>query len=245
MTDRTDGLQPRRRILLSAAAVLAAAPAVSGCSSGHHKGKAAAAGAATPAAGPALAGAAGGEPKVLMLIRHAEKPTGSGAPYGLTPDGEQDAKSLTVQGWTRAGALVGLFAPRTAAGAPAAAPPGLTRPTAVYAADPTGASKRPYQTVTPVAAALGGTPDTRFAKGQEAELAAALQTLSGAVLVAWEHESIPAIVAKLGPVTPAPPTGWPDARFDVVWVFTRSGDGWAFSQVPQELLSGDLPTPIA
>jgi hypothetical protein len=32
--------------------------------------------------------------------------------------------------------------------------------------------------------------------------------------------------------------------FDVVFVFTRSGNGWTFTQVPQDLLAGDSTTPI-
>jgi hypothetical protein len=34
-----------------------------------------------------------------MIIRHAEKPTGTGAPYGVTDAGEQDPESLIVDGW--------------------------------------------------------------------------------------------------------------------------------------------------
>ncbi|MFI9273345.1 hypothetical protein ACIGXM_21880 [Kitasatospora sp. NPDC052896] len=234
--------RPRRRAMLAMVAAAAAVPALSSCSD-HAKAKTAAA-TEQPVGALAAASSSAG-PQVLMMIRHAEKPTGSGSPYGVTSDGDKDDKSLTVQGWTRAGALAGLFAPRTATGAPATPRPGLTRPTSVYAADPSGASKRPWETVTPVAAVLGGTPDTQFAKGQEAQLASALLAASGDVLVAWEHESIPAIVAHLGSVTPTPPATWPDARFDVVWVFTRQGDGWNFSQVPQMLLAGDLPTPIS
>jgi hypothetical protein len=37
---------------------------------------------------------------------------------------------------------------------------------------------------------------------------------------------------------------WPGDRFDVVWTFTRNGNGWRFAQVPQMLLPGDLPYPI-
>jgi hypothetical protein len=64
--------------------------------------------------------------------------------------------------------------------------------------------------------------------------------------VSWEHEHIPAIIARLGQVTPRPPGSWPGDRFDIVYVFTRtaSGSGWDFSQVPQMLLAGDSPDPI-
>ncbi|WP_228554415.1 hypothetical protein [Catenulispora pinisilvae] len=189
---------------------------------------------------------------VLMIIRHAEKPTGSGAPYGLTSDGTQDSHSLTIQGWTRAGALAALFDPRDAAGSPVAPRAGLARPGTVAASVPgTGGSnsKRPEETVTPTAAALGVTLSTQFSVGQEAELAGWLTGPtgpSGPTLVAWEHQHIPDIIAHLGPVTPTPPKSWPGERFDIVYVFTRvSGGGWTFTQVPQMLLAGDLPTPIS
>jgi hypothetical protein len=211
--------------------------AVTGCASGQPE---------SAAAGN------GEEPGVLMVIRHAEKPAGSGAPYGITADGAQDSHSLIVRGWTRAGALAGLFDPRDSSGQPVTPRPGLRRPAMVLAARPgTGASnsKRPEETVTPLAAALGSDLNLSFALGQEAGLAAWLTGKSGPagpVLVSWEHEHIPAIIAHLGQVTPRPPGSWPGDRFDIVYVFTRtaSGSGWDFSQVPQMLLAGDSPDPI-
>ncbi len=171
----------------------------------------------------------------IMLIRHAEKPPGKGPPHGITADGIESAGSLTVAGWTRAGALVRLFAP--AAGDP---PAGLYRPGALWAADPRGdAGQRPLQTVAPLAALLGLTVDIRFDKFQVDVLAAALAETSGIALVSWQHEEIPAIVAAFGSVSPAPPRNWPDARYDLVWALTRTDAGWSFSQIPQLLLAGD------
>ena len=41
--------------------------------------------------------------RMIMLIRHAEKPLHpSGSPHGVNPDGEEDPHSLTVTGWIRA-----------------------------------------------------------------------------------------------------------------------------------------------
>ena len=87
--------------------------------------------------------------------------------------------------------------------------------------------------------------DTRFAKGQAADLAAALIGLGGPILVAWRRQEIGAIIGGLGTVDPTPPASWPSDRFDVVYVLTHNGSGWAFSQVPQMLLAGDSPMPIA
>lgn len=177
-----------------------------------------------------------------MLTRHAEKPLASGAPRGVLPSGEQDDESLTTTGWARAGALVGLFDPVTVDG-PAALRAGLSRPAALLAADPSHGSRRPFQTLTPLAARLGVAVGTPFAKGQEDALAASLRSVGAPTLVAWEHQTIPAIVAGLGRVTPAPPSSWPGDRFDLVWCFTRTDDdgGWRFHQVPQLLLASDRP----
>ena len=170
-----------------------------------------------------------------MLIRHAEKPAGEPGAIGVTEAGTASAGSLTVAGWTRAGALVALFAPSH--GTP---PPGLSRPTAIWAASPRGdLGQRPQETVTPLAARLGMAVDTHFGKGQETDLATALISGHGVALVAWQHEEIPVIVAHLGSITPLPPAQWSADRFDMVWVFARTSTGWAFSQVPQLLLAGD------
>jgi hypothetical protein len=178
---------------------------------------------------------------VVMIIRHAEKPGHSITPRGITPDGDFDRHSLTVTGWIRAGALIGLFAPSR--GEP---PAGLHRPDTVYGtAYEDGHSKRSVQTVTPLAARLGLDVVRRYAAGDEAHLARELVARPGATVVAWNHEAIHKIVEHLGEVTPAPPVEWPRDRYDVVWTFTRNGNGWLFAQVPQMLLPGDLPYPIA
>ena len=173
-----------------------------------------------------------------MIVRHAEKPVDGAA--GVRADGSANDGSLTVQGWQRAGALVGLFAPHQ--GAPRA---GLATPARIYAAAPkTRAAQRPLETVTPLAARLGLSPDVRFAKGDEHLLAADLAATTGPVLVSWQHEDVHHILARLGTITPAYPRQWPDPRFDLVWVLTpQSGGGWAFTQVPQLLLAGDGADP--
>ena len=81
----------------------------------------------------------------IMIIRHGEKPEGAQPPYGVTADGTQDAESLLVAGWTRAGALAVLFAPSRGP----SQRPGLERPQYLFAAgDETGTkSKRPIETL--------------------------------------------------------------------------------------------------
>jgi hypothetical protein len=132
-------------------------------------------------------------PDKIMIIRHGEKPEKGGkrSPHGVTWDGEADAKSLTIQGWTRAGALVSFFA------GPGGPPPELGVPHVIYASSPSGPSKRPLQTVVPLAAKLGLTPKTSFTKGDEKALAADVLKASGTVLISWQYEQIPNIVQHL------------------------------------------------
>jgi hypothetical protein len=180
--------------------------------------------------------------RMIMVIRHAEKPLHPvGSPYGVTPHGEEDPHSLTVTGWTRAGALAQLFAP-----AHSEPPLGLRRPDSIYAsAHAGGHSKRSIQTVAPLAARLGLEIVKSYAAGDEAHLAKEVGTRAGATLIAWHHEAIHSICHHLGTVDPSPPDHWPADRFDVVWTFTLEGHRWRFTQVPQLLLPGDLPHPIA
>ena len=180
--------------------------------------------------------------RIIMLIRHAEKPLHpSDSPRGVDPDGREDPHSLTVTGWIRAGALVELFAPSR--GEP---PAELRRPDTIYAsAHAGGHSKRSMQTVGPLAARLGLQVVKRYAAGDEAHLVKEISTRPGATLIAWHHEALHRIGHHLGEVHPNPPSCWPADRFDLIWTFTPDGHGWHFAQVPQLLLPGDLPYPIA
>ena len=199
-------------------------------------GGAAATALALPGSGIAEAAGAG---DLIMIIRHAEKPADDDS--GVKLDGSASKHSLIVRGWQRAGALASLFDPSGGA-----VRSGLATPTAIYASEGGDSdSDRPLETITPTADELGLTPDTDYSVGQEADLAAAITARSGATLVSWQHEDIPAIVAALGAVSPPPPASWPDDRFDMVWVFTRTSGGWTFTQVPQLLLAGDSATPIS
>jgi broad specificity phosphatase PhoE len=178
----------------------------------------------------------------IMVIRHAEKPNGAA---GVMPDGTVDPEALTPTGWQRAGALVGFFLP------PGGhfADPHLATPQAVYASGVARHSEslRPQQTVAPIAAKLRLSVNTNHAKGDEAALVEAATMIGGTVLIAWEHEAIPAIAALLLGASQGIPQHWPDDRFDLVWVFDRpNGRGvWTFTQVPQRLLAGDRNDPIA
>jgi len=171
----------------------------------------------------------------IMLIRHAEKPNGDA---GLMPDGTQNPEALTALGWTRANALVGLFAPANNA----APRPPLARPASLFASG--SESLRPKQTITPLAAALN-LPITTLLKGREAQLVAAVKAAEGPTLVSWQHEAIPEIAALVRGRADGIPPVWPGHRFDLVWVFNLNPDGtWSFAQAPQLLLPGDSAKPI-
>ena len=174
----------------------------------------------------------------IMLIRHAEKPNGDGGP-GLMPSGVENPKALTLTGWKRANALVGLFNP-----ADGALPrPPLAKPKSLFASG--SESLRPKQTLAPLAAALNLSIRT-FLKGQEPELAAAVKAAEDPVLISWQHEAIPEIAALIRGGADHVPARWPGHVYDLVWVFDLQPSGaWNFTQVPELLMPGDTETLIS
>jgi hypothetical protein len=176
---------------------------------------------------------------LVMIIRHGEKPDGSAS--GVDANGNADDSSLTRTGWNRAQRLVDLFDP--AQGSPRT---GVARPTAIFAAgaNGNGEGKRTRETVTPLADELGIPIDTTFGKGEEGALVKRVISWPGPTLISWQHGEIPTIAQAFPSVTPAPPTVWPDDRFDVIWTFTKTADGWHFAQQPELALPQDRPTVI-
>jgi hypothetical protein len=70
------------------------------------------------------------------------------------------------------------------------------------------------------------------------------------VLICWEHKHIPVIASSLPVVSgTAIPRKWPGDRYDVLWSFTLVPEPgpvrYTFSQMPQQLLSGDAATVIS
>jgi broad specificity phosphatase PhoE len=173
----------------------------------------------------------------IMLIRHAEKPSDDGAP-GLMPSGVENPRSLTLTGWKRANALVGLFSPPDGA----LPKPPLAKPRSLFASG--SESLRPKQTVAPLAAALN-LPIRTFQKGQEPELVAAVKAADDPVLMSWQHEAIPEIAALIRGDADGVPSRWPGHVYDLVWVFDLQSSGaWSFAQVPELLMPGDTQAPI-
>ena len=199
----------------------------------------------------------------IMIIRHAEKPPEPPAappPFGVSPDGTQDDRSLSVRGWQRAGALVNLFVPLRPVPSP------IKTPHFIYAVKVDGDDERPrdaagvrigtkgkraQQTIAPIAEKLGPSATLNFAfdKGDEAAMIASAMACPGPVLICWVHENIPRIASQIPVNSSTPvPESWPadaqgNGRFDVVWLFEfdPAANTYRFSHIPQNLLAGDLP----
>ncbi len=177
----------------------------------------------------------------IMLIRHAEKPEGKDA--GVSTDGKQNDEELIVRGWQRSGGLVRLFAPLNGT----FVDPHLAQPKTIFASGvgKHSESLRPQHTVLELATVLGLTLQTKYLKGDEADLAKAAVAANGPVLIAWEHEAIPDVLNAIVGNKTTCPQKWPGSRFDMVWVLDAKSSGdWSFEQVPQLLLSGDSDKPI-
>lgn len=196
-----------------------------------------------------------GFPAQIYLIRHAEKPgdpsdadDATGPPFGVDANGNQNSHSLIPRGWQRSGALAVLFHP--ALGPPQA---GLCPPSALLCPDYGDKTQehRTYQTIQGLSGRLGVAITSHYAEGDEAKLAEHViaHHAGSVVLICWEHKHIPAIATALPTVsgTVIPPS-WPGDRFDVIWSFTAvpgtSPPGYAFTQIPQQLLAGDADSVI-
>lgn len=175
--------------------------------------------------------------KKIMIIRHAEKPADSGAPFGVDINGNQNPESLIPLGWQRAGALVPFFAPSDSK--PQST--GIVTPQYLFAA---GVGKhsnslRPQETITPLSEKLGIKIHDKYLKEDQADMIKDAMGRDGIVLIAWQHQDIPGIANLILDNNTTAPQTWPGDRFDVVWIFDWQNDAYTFSQVPQRLLAGD------
>jgi hypothetical protein len=187
-------------------------------------------------------------PEVIYIIRHAEKPF---KPHlsGVDYEGGPNEHSLLPRGWQRSGALAALFHPDSG---PLRAD--LRTPTVLVAPSwghpHKTAAHRSYQTIQGLSERLGLPITSPFAQGDEQQLADSLvRSHSGVVLVCWEHKHIPVIASAL-PLAGETviPEKWPGDRYDLIWAFTLAPEPgpprYTFSQIPQQLLSGDAETVI-
>jgi hypothetical protein len=166
---------------------------------------------------PAIAQNVHTAPKIIFIIRHAEKPD-SGTDPNLSPTG-----------FKRAGALATAF------------PKNFCVPDFLFATAPSKHSNRPMETITPLAKAIHEKILDPYADADAAALAHELLTApaySGkSILICWHHGHIPALAKALGAT--GVPAAWNPDVFDKVWVLTFADGHVQFHQMPEMALPGD------
>ena len=163
-------------------------------------------------------------PARVILLRHAEKPQGESNVH------------LSVRGESRARALVALSEARSVLGTngpPAALfAPKITRQ---------GHSRRPYETLEPLAEHLKLSIQTAYSPSDYAALAKHVLSDPGldgeTVIVCWIHDYLPALAKALG-IKPEP-ARWKGSIYDRVWVITYQDHHAVLADLPQKLLPGD------
>lgn len=190
-----------------------------------------------------------GPPTKIMIIRHGEKPPkhDKHGPWDVQLDGQSgNGESLIVQGWQRAGALNNFFAPYQSVPANTL----IQKPGYIYAANPSGESQRPWETVTPLAAWLGYTGPPQFntsfnIDGGEGDMVKSVLALNGIVLICWEHDNImPNIMQAINQAVPISnwsqiPSSWPNV-FYLVWVLDYGDGSYIWHSTNQNLIAGDV-----
>lgn len=179
----------------------------------------------------------------MLLIRHGEKPVGHES--GFDDRGATSKHGLSPTGWQRCGALAGMV-PSTGAGGEH---PSFPTPTALVCPEyGTRRQHRSYLTLVGVARKLGLEPQHSLPVDADPHdvVRSLLSASSEVVLVCWEHDHLPGLARAVEVLNPADiPSVWPADRFDVLWRFERQDAGaYRFTQVPLQLLAGDLPTAI-
>lgn len=191
-------------------------------------------------------------PKTVMIIRHGEK-------LGDPGDDKDAGSSLSAHGAARAAALPSLFLPPamsrecvlehdshvglTATYVAGKVPKGAARfpvPDFLFSTAHSPKSKRPRQTITPLAAALGLPINHDYSDDKKDidALATLLRTSHYAgktVLICWHHGTISNLATALGATGATP---WAPTVFDRVWVIHYDA-ARAIRQFGQELLFGD------
>jgi hypothetical protein len=168
---------------------------------------------------PDAAARPGKAPAVVLIMRHAEKPTDDKDP------------NLAPQGFRRAQALPSLFS---------GPQPRLPRPDFLFASDASKHSNRPMETIAPLAQALHERINHDYLDLETGPIAK--QVLNGkyagkVVLICWHHGEIPHLAQAFG-VTDAPRKWDPDV-FDQVWEIQWTGSQPHVTAVDEHLLPGD------
>jgi broad specificity phosphatase PhoE len=190
-------------------------------------------------------------PSQVLIIRHGEK-------LGDPKKDNDGGRHLSIRGSARAAALPSLFDPaqpqlacklyhkaeEVIAGyrqVPVKGPTQrLLSPNYVFATEASRDSKRPIETVAPLATAFNVPVNDCFGDDDEdmKEMTnAILQEFPGKIiLVCWHHGRIPEIAKALGI---AKPPKWDGKIFDRVWQITFPKGKATLTDLPQMLLYGD------
>jgi phosphohistidine phosphatase SixA len=164
-------------------------------------------------------------PRIVMIIRHAEKPAAS-------TSGEKDP-NLSKRGYERAEALAKVIPER------------FPKPDFLIATKRSKNSNRPVETITPLADVLHETIEATCKDKEYDQLAHTLLTdlkyAGKVVLIAWHHGKIPELAKALG--ANDVPAKWEDGVFDRVWEITYKNGVAAFADLPENALPDDSSTP--
>jgi hypothetical protein len=131
----------------------------------------------------------------VVIIRHAEKPENGD---NLSCQGENRALQLPAVLSSKIGSPDFTFIPSLSLGK---------------------ATKhaRMFQTVSPFAIKNNLRIDSQFDEKDYANVAAAVKSKTGTVLLVWEHSAIPHLAKKLGVKNPP---DWAGNDFDSIWILT-------------------------
>jgi len=162
-----------------------------------------------------------GYPKEILILRHAEKPA------------DTSNENLATKGYERATALA-YYLPATY---------GTIDHIFATGIGPESNSKRPLETITPLAERLNKKVQDTFLKHQYTEMVSHIledDTYTNTVIaIAWQHTDIESIANAFG-AQKVPTTKWPEDCFNLVWKLTYDGNkGYNLEQIPQLLLYGD------
>ena len=161
-------------------------------------------------------------PRIIMIIRHAEKPESADATKDKDPN-------LSKRGYERADALAKIL------------PASFPKPDFLFATQKSPNSDRPLETITPLAKALHMEINSTYPNADFDQLAHALLTdpkyAGKTILIAWHHGKIPALAKALG--IQAPPEPWDPTVFDRVWQITYDAHTPTLKDLPQKALPGD------
>ncbi len=192
-------------------------------------------------------------PSQVLIIRHGEK-------VGDPKKDDDGGRHLSIQGSARAVDLPSLFAPaQPQLSCKLDHQPGefigtyrqiplqgkasrFAAPNFIFATQNSKHSKRPIETVTPLAIALNLPINDGFADtdAEITEMANAILNdfafAGKIVLICWHHGNIPAVARAL---RVAKPPKWDGKVFDRVWQITFPKGKASMQDLPQMLLYGD------